>query len=158
MLHNAILRAIRELAQQQRAQTQKCLHDTILQCATGGLDISLTTLKNQLEQKNRDFDRILEMALTDGAESEFVEAKMSKLNDEILCLKQKIKQTEKDATTQQASKGNIKKVFDTLLEEHEKLTEYNDSFIARIIERVMVDDFEWLTIRFIGGYEIRIRL
>lgn len=29
----------------------KCLHDTILQCATGGLDISLTTLKNQLEQK-----------------------------------------------------------------------------------------------------------
>ena len=49
-------------------------------------------------------------------------------------------------------------MFDTLLEEHEKLTEYNDSFIARIIERVMVDDFEWLTIRFIGGYEIRIRL
>ena len=158
VLHNAILRAIRELAQQQRAQTQKCLHDTILQCATGGLDTSLTMLKNQLEQKNRDFDRFLEMALTDGAESEFVEAKMSQLNDEILCLKQKIKQTEKDATTQQASKGNIKKVFDILLEEHEKLTEYNDSFIARIIERVTVDDFEWLTIRFIGGYEIRIRL
>lgn len=158
VLHNAILRAIRELAQQQKEQTQKCLNDTILQCATGGLDTSLTMLKNQLEQKNRDFDRFLEMALTDGAESEFVEAKMSQLNDEILCLKQKIKQTEKDATTQQASKGNIKKVFDILLEEHEKLTEYNDSFIARIIERVTVDDFEWLTIRFIGGYEIRIRL
>lgn len=158
VLHNAILRAIRELAQQQKEQTQKCLNDTILQCATGGLDTSLTMLKNQLEQKNRDFDRFLEMALTDGAESEFVEAKMSQLNDEIICLKQKIKQTEKDATTQQASKGNIKKVFDILLEEHEKLTEYNDSFIARIIERVTVDDFEWLTIRFIGGYEIRIRL
>lgn len=158
VLHNAILRAIRELAQQQKEQTKKCLHDTILQCAAGGLDTSLTTLRNQLEQKNRDFDRVLEMALTDGMESKFVEAKMSQLNDEILCLKQKIKQTEKEATTQQASKEDIKKVFDTLLEEHEKLTEYNDSFIARIIERVMVDDFEWLTIRFIGGYEIRIRL
>ena len=158
MLHNAILRAIRELAQQQKEQTQKCLHDTILQCAAGGLDTSLTTLKNQLEQKNRDFDRILEMTLTDGMESEFMEAKISQLNDEILCLKQKIKQTEKDATPQQASKGNIKKVFDILLEEHEKLTEYNDSFIARIIKKVTVEKCEWLTIRFIGGYEIRIHL
>lgn len=115
-------------------------------------------LKNQLEQKNRDFDRFLEMALTDGAESEFVEAKMSQLNDEILCLKQKIKQTEKDATTQQASKGNIKKVFDILLEEHEKLTEYNDSFIARIIERVTVENCEWIIIRFIGGQEMCVEL
>lgn len=59
---------------------------------------------------------------------------------------------------QQASKGDIKKLFDTLLEEHEKLTKYNDSFIARIVERVTVDDFEWLTIRFIEGYEMRVRL
>ena len=158
VLHNAILRAIRELAQQQKERTPKCLNDTILQCATGGSDTSLTMLKNQLEQKNRDFARFLEMALTDGAESEFVEAKMSQLNDEILCLKQKIKQTEKDATTQQASKGNIKKVFDILLEEHEKLTEYNDSFIARIIERVTVENCEWIIIRFIGGQEMCVEL
>ena len=115
-------------------------------------------LKNQLEQKNRDFARFLEMALTVGAESEFVEAKMSQLNDEILCLKPKIKQTEKDETTQQASKGNIKKVFDILLEEHEKLTEYNDSFIARIIERVTVENCEWIIIRFIGGQEMCVEL
>ena len=73
-------------------------------------------------------------------------------------LKAENKADRERCATQQASKGNIKKVFDTLLEEHEKLTEYNDSFIARIIERVMVDDFEWLTIRFIGEYEIRIHL
>ena len=158
VLHNAILRAIRELAQQQREQTQKCLHDTILQCATGGLDISLTTLKNQLEQKNRDFDRILEMALTDGAESEFVEAKMSQLSDEILYLKQQIKKIEKESSLWQASKGKVKSIWNLLATEDFDITEYDDALVARVVEQIVVERNYNICVRFIKGDEIRIEL
>ena len=153
VLHNAILRAIRELAQQQREQTQKCLHDTILQCATGGLDISLTTLKNQLEQKNRDFDRILEMALTDGAESEFVKAKMSRTSDEIIALKQQIKNAEKKSSLQQVSKEKVKNIWNLLAAEDFEITEYDDALVARVIEQVIVEE-NMIFVRFIGGQEI----
>jgi len=158
VLHNAILRAIRELAQQQREQTQKCLHDTILQCAAGGLDTSLITLKNQLEQKNRDFDRILEMALTDGAESEFVEAKISQLSDEILRIKQMIKRQEHETKMQQAKGDKTRDLLTLIADGDFSIAEYSDMLVVRIIEQITVLSAEKIRIRFVDGYTKEQRL
>lgn len=158
VLHNAILRAIRELAQQQREQTQKCLHDTILQCATGGLDTSLITLKNQLEQKNRDFDRILEMVLTDGVESEFMEAKMSRLNDEILQIKQMIKRQEHETKMQKAKGDKTRDLLAIITDRDFQIAEYSDMLVARIIEQITVLSAEKIRIRFVDGYTKEQRL
>ena len=158
VLHNAILRAIRELAQQQKEQTQKCLHDTILQCAAGGLDTSLTTLKNQLEQKNRDFDRILEMTLTDGMESEFMEAKMSRLNDEILQIKQMIKRQEHETKMQQAKGDKTRDLLAIITDRDFQIAEYSDMLVTRIIEQITVLSAEKIRIRFVDGYTKEQRL
>ena len=158
VLHNAILRAIRELAQQQREQTQKCLHDTILQCATGGLDTSLITLKNQLEQKNRDFDRILEMVLTDGVESEFMEAKMSRLNDEILQIKQMIKRQEHETKMQKAKGDKTRDLLAIITDRDFQIAEYSDMLVARIIEQITVLSAEKIRIRFVDGHTKEQRL
>lgn len=158
VLHNAILRAIRELAQQQKAQTQKCLHDTILQCAAGGLDTSLTALKNQLKQKNRDFDRILEMALADGVESEFMEAKMSRLNDEILQIKQMIKRQEHETKMQQAKGDKTRDLLAIITDRDFQIAEYSDMLVTRIIEQITVLSAEKIRIRFVDGYTKEQRL
>lgn len=158
VLHNAILRAIRELAQQQKAQTQKCLHDTILQCAAGGLDTSLTALKNQLKQKNRDFDRILEMALADGVESEFMEAKMSRLNDEILQIKQMIKRQEHETKMQQAKGDKTRDLLAIITDRDFQIAEYSDMLVARIIEQITVLSAEKIRIRFVDGHTKEQRL
>ena len=158
VLHNAILRAIKELFQQQKEQTQKCLHDTILQCAAGGLDTSLTTLKNQLEQKNRDFDRILEMTLTDGMESEFMEAKMSRLNDEILQIKQMIKRQEHETKMQQAKGDKTRDLLAIITDRDFQIAEYSDMLVTRIIEQITVLSAEKIRIRFVDGYTKEQRL
>ena len=158
VLHNAILRAIKELFQQQKEQTQKCLHDTILQCAAGGLDTSLTTLKNQLEQKNRDFDRILEMTLTDGMESEFMEAKMSRLNDEILQIKQMIKRQEHETKMQQAKGDKTRDLLAIITDRDFQIAEYSDMLVARIIEQITVLSAEKIRIRFVDGHTKEQRL
>ena len=158
VLHNAILRAIKELFQQQKEQTQKCLHDTILQCAAGGLDTSLTTLKNQLEQKNRDFDRILEMTLTDGMESEFMEAKMSRLNDEILQIKQMIKRQEHETKMQQAKGDKTRDLLAIIIDRDFQIAEYSDMLVTRMIEQITVLSAEKIRIRFVDGYTKEQRL
>lgn len=158
VLHNAILRAIKELSQQQKEQTQKCLHDTILQCAAGGLDTSLITLKNQLEQKNRDFDRILEMVLTDGVESEFMEAKMSRLNDEILQIKQMIKRQEHETKMQKAKGDKTRDLLAIITDRDFQIAEYSDMLVTRIIEEITVLSAEKIRIRFVDGYTKEQRL
>lgn len=93
------------------------------------------------------------MALTDGAESEFVKAKMSRTSDEIIALKQQIKNAEKKSSLQQVSKKKVKNIWNLLAAEDFEITEYDDALVARVIEQVIVEE-NMIFVRFIGGQEI----
>ena len=68
--------------------------------------------------------------------------------------KQKKKETEKSEKHSRAMQDKAKEVSELLSDENFSLTEYSDTLIYRIVERVTVLSKKQIGIRFIGGLEI----
>ena len=66
------------------------------------------------------------MAFTDGAESEFVEAKISQLSDEILRIKQMIKRQEHETKMQQAKGDKTRDLLTLIADGDFSIAEYSD--------------------------------
>lgn len=78
------------------------------------------------------------MTLTDGMESEFMEAKMSRLNDEILQIKQMIKRQEHETKMQQAKGDKTRDLLAIITDRDFQIAEYSDMLVTRIIEQITV--------------------
>ena len=87
-------------------------------------------------------------------ENEIIDYKLQQISGEIQKIKQKKKELEKSEKHSRAMQDKAKEVSELLSDENFSLTEYSDTLIYRIVERVTVLSKKQIGIRFIGGLEI----
>ena len=98
-----------------------------------------------------EFDRLLILAVD---ENDILDYKLKQLSETIRKLNQQKKQLEQTAEHSKAMKSKVNKIMELISSEELDLTEYSDTLVYRIIERITVLSKEEICIRFIGGFEI----
>ena len=98
-----------------------------------------------------EFDRRRILAVD---ENDILDYKLKQLSETIRKLKQQKKQLEQTAERSKAMKSKVNEIMELISSEELDLTEYSDTLVYRIIEKVTVLSKEKIRIRFIGGFEI----
>lgn len=151
-LHAAILNAIRSLVQGRQTEMTATLHDALSGCATGGeQDTSPMLMESKLKELEQEFDQLLILAANGD---ELMECRLQKVSESILKLKQQKKQMEQMAEHSKVKEHWAKELMELISDEDLDLTEYSDTLVYRIVEKVTVLSKEEIRIRFIGGFEV----
>ena len=143
--HNS--RAIQNLAdnytEEVALQINGILHD--LQGGTTELE----KLQQKLADSQQEFDRLLDLSLE--CDASFLDEKLKHASEEIDNLQKQINQL--TASRQKATNPNLQ-----LTASDFRITEYSDTLVARIIERIDVVSANEIKIEFIGGYTVAVPL
>lgn len=146
-LHQTLLRAIQNLAdnytEEVAMQINGILHD--LQGGTTELE----ELQQKLADSQQEFDRLLDMSLE--CDASFLDEKLKHASEEIDNLQKQVDQL--TASQQKAANPNLQ-----LTDSDFRITEYSDTLVARIIERIEVISAVRIKIEFIGGYTVTVPL
>lgn len=155
-LHNAIRNAICSLVQGHQKEMAVSLENTLIRCtACGEPDTNSFLNDRQIKDLELEFDRLLLLA-ADG--DEIIDRKLQKISEHILKLKQQKKQMEQMAEHSKVMEARTKEIMGLIAEQDLDLTEYSDTLVYRIVEKVTVLSKEDICIRFIGGFEMTQRL
>lgn len=146
-LHQTLLRAIQNLAdnytEEVAMQINGILHD--LQGGTTELE----KLQQKLADSQQEFDRLLDLSLE--CDASFLDEKLKHASEEIDNLQKQINQL--TASRQKATNPNLQ-----LTASDFRITEYSDTLVARIIERIDVVSSNEIKIAFIGGHTVVVPL
>ena len=146
-LHQTLLRAIQNLAdnytEEVAMQINGILHD--LQGGTTELEKS----QQKLADSQQEFDRLLDLSLE--CDASFLDEKLKHASEEIDNLQKQINQL--TASRQKATNPNLQ-----LTASDFRITEYSDTLVARIIERIDVVSSNEIKIAFIGGHTVVVPL
>ena len=146
-LHQTLLRAIQNLTdnytEEVAMQINGILHD--LQGGTTELE----KLQQKLADSQQEFDRLLDMSLE--CDASFLDEKLKHASEEIDNLQKQVDQL--TASQQKAANPNLQ-----LTDSDFRITEYSDTLVARIIERIEVISAVRIKIEFIGGYTVTVPL
>ena len=149
-LYSAILKAIRSLVQGHQEEMAATLQEALIHCiGRENAAINPLVIENRLHELDKDLDRLLTM---DG--SEIVDLRIKQISDEMLQLRQMKKRAELDAQQDMGRENKAKEIMAFISAEYLDLTEYSDTLVYRVIERVTVLSKEEIRIRFVGGFEI----
>ena len=144
VLHRTLLRAIQNLAdnytEEVSMQINGILHD--LQGGTTELE----KLQQKLADFQQEFDRLLDLSLE--CDASFLDEKLKHASEEIDTLQKQIDQL--TASQQKAANPHLQ-----LTNSDFRITEYSDTLVARIIERIDVVSANEIKIEFIGGYIVK---
>lgn len=110
------------------------LQEALIHCI-GGENAAINTLviENRLHELDKDLDRLLTM---DG--SEIVDLRIKQISDDMLQLRQMKKRAELDAPQDMGRESKAKEIIALISAEDLDLTEYSDTLVYRVIERVTV--------------------
>ena len=151
-LHAAILEAIRSLIHGQQEKMAAALQDALIRCIAGEKEgTNPNILESEIKGLETEFDRLLILAVD---ENDILDYKLKQLSETIRKLNQQKKQLEQTAEHSKAMKSKVNKIMELISSEELDLTEYSDTLVYRIIERITVLSKEEICIRFIGGFEI----
>ena len=145
-LHQAILEAVRSLAEGHQEEMAHTLENSLVRPASPEEEYD-----NKLAQLEEEFDRLLAQA----GEDDTLDSQLQQVSTEILFLKKRREQAEKAAQRSQAQQSKREKLRRLLREQELNLTQYEDTLTFRIVERVTVVSREEVRIRFAGGVEKR---
>ena len=142
-LHQTLLRAIQNLAdnytEEVALQINGILHD--LQGGTTELE----KLQQKLADSQQEFDRLLDISLE--CDASFLDEKLKHASEEIDTLQKQIDQL--TASQQKAANPDLQ-----LTDSDFRITEYSDTLVARIIERIDIVSANEIKIEFIGWYTV----
>ena len=151
-LQASILDAIRSLICGQQEEMAAVLQDTLIRCIAEEKDESNpAVIESQIKKLESEFDRLLIFAVS---ENDIVDQKLKQISESILQLKQKKKRIEYSMEHSKVMEAKTKEVMALISAEGLNLTEYSDTLVFRIVEKVTVLSSEEIKIRFIGGFEI----
>ena len=122
------------------------MQEALVHCIGGeNAAINPLVIENRLHDLDKDLDRLLTM---DG--SEIVDLRIKQISDEMLQLRQMKKRVELDAQQDMGRENKVKEIMELISTEDLDLTEYSDTLVYRVIERVTVLSKEEIRIRLVG--------
>ena len=146
-LHRAILKEVQGLAANFTDEVAAQINGILHNIQTG--ESTKPNLQEQLEQTQQEFDRLLDMSLE--CDASFLDEKLKHASEEIDNLQKQVDQL--TASQQKAANPNLQ-----LTDSDFRITEYSDTLVARIIERIEVISAVRIKIEFIGGYTVTVPL
>ena len=109
-------------------------------------------LESEIKELETEFDRLLILAVD---ENDILDYKLKQLSETIRKLKQQQKkQLEQTSERSKVMERKVNEIMELITSEGLDLTEYSDTLVYRIIEKVTVLSKEKIRIHFIGGFEI----
>ena len=151
ILHQAILNCIQsvfhnkeEIAQAVREAQKKII---LFEDAKNNPEV--------IRQRMQDIDHGMANLLTLAAQSsqiELFEKKFKEMTEEKARLTEQLKQAEEDATTDAKRQKQLDDILKAIDIDIVELTEFDDTFIRRIVEQVTILSKDKIEVRFIGGF------
>ena len=145
-LHQAILEAVRSLAEGHQKEMAHTLENSLVRPTRPEEDTD-----SKLAQLEGEFDRLLAQA----GEDDTLDSQLQQVSTEILFLKKRREQAEKAAQRSQTQQCKREELRRLLGEQELNLTQYEDTLTFRIVERMTVVSRDEVRIRFVGGVEKR---
>lgn len=108
-----------------------------------------------IRQRMQDIDHGMANLLTLAAQSsqiELFEKKFKEMTEEKARLTEQLKQAEEDATTDAKRQKQLDDILKAIDIDIVELTEFDDTFIRRIVEQVTILSKDKIEVRFIGGF------
>lgn len=108
-----------------------------------------------IRQRMQDIDHGMANLLTLAAQSsqiELFEKKFKEMTEEKAGLAEQLKQAEEDATTDAKRQKQLDDILKAIDIDIVELTEFDDTFIRRIVEQVTILSKDKIEVRFIGGF------
>ena len=108
-----------------------------------------------IRQRIQDIDHGMANLLTLAAQSsqiELFEKKFKEMTEEKARLTEQLKQAEEDATTDAKRQKQLDDILKAIDFDIVELTEFDDTFIRRIVEQVTILSKDKIEVRFIGGF------
>ena len=128
------------------------LQDTLIYCIAGEKEeASPIVIENKIKELKTEFDRLLVLAVD---KNDIIDYKLKQINETTFKLKQQKTWIEYTAERSEVMEFKAKEVMGLISAEDLGPTEYSDTLVYRIIERITVLSKEKICIRFIGGFEI----
>lgn len=108
-----------------------------------------------IRQRIQDIDHGMANLLTLAAQSsqtELFEKKFKEMTEEKARLAEQLKQAEENATTDAKRQKQLDDILKAIDIDIVELTEFDDTFIRRIVEQVTILSKDKIEVRFIGGF------
>ena len=119
------------------------LQDTLIRCIAGEKEgTNPNILESEIKELETEFDRLLILAVD---ENDILDYKLKQ---------QQKKQLEQTSERSKVMERKVNEIMELITSEGLDLTEYSDTLVYRIIEKVTVLSKEKIRIHFIGGFEI----
>lgn len=152
-LHKAIVSAINEFCAV-KEDVAKVLRESVCEVLDANLNGSVQSAQQRIDELSHNIDELIKLA-TVPETAERAMSDIEKFSEEMKNLREFIENEKAKQMTVQRNSEQLNAVLERLEKEDFKLTEYDDMAVRQLIEQIVVNGKNCITIRFKGGFEIQ---
>ncbi len=152
-LHKAIVSAINSFGES-KGSLKEILQESIAEELDPNLNGSVQAAKARIEELTRNIDELIMLATT-TTDNDSAMSDIEKFSREMTDLRAFIENEKAKQATAQQNTEQLQEIMHRLDTEDFTVTEYDDTLVRRIVERVTVAGKYEIVVRFKGGCEIR---
>lgn len=130
------------------------LQESISEVLDPNLNGSIQAAQQRIDELAHNIDELIKLA-TVPENADTAMADIEKFSEEMKTLREFIENQKAQQVTAQRSSTELDSVLERLEKEDFTLTEYDDVAVRQLIEKVIVENKETITVTFKGGLEIK---
>lgn len=152
-LHKAIVSAINEFCDV-KEDVAKVLRESVCEVLDQNQNGSVQAAQQRINELARNIDELIKLA-TEPENSERAMCDIEKFSEEMKNLREFVEIEKRKNAAAESNSEQLNAVLERIENEDFKLTEYNDVAVRQLVERVVVESKNCITVRFKGGFEVR---
>ena len=158
ILHSAIVQAINTILTN-REEILQTVMDAIRTAFDNGKDsVDMAGLRQRQTDLKLLLDNLIEQVMNSGEETEELDCQLKSTMDQLEQLEIAIQQRDLEQRAAESENARLQDIMRMIQDSLCALTEYDDTLVRRIVERVTVDGKEQITVSFGYGVDVPIRI
>ena len=155
-LHNAIVAAINEFCDV-KEDVAKVLRESVCEVLDTNLNGCVQAAQQRIDEIAKNIDELIKLAtVPENAESAMSD--IEKFSEEMKNLREFVESEKLKSAAAERNSEQLNAVLERIENEDFKLTEYDDVAVRQLVERVVVESKNCITVRLKGGFEAREKL
>ncbi len=152
-LHKAIVAAINEFCDV-KEDVAKALRESVYEVFDPNLNGSVQAAQQRINELARNIDVLIKLA-TEPENTKEAMSDIERFSEEMKNLREFIESEKLKSAAAESNSEQLNAVLKRIENEDFKLTEYDDVAVRQLVERVVVEGKNCITVRFKGGFEVR---
>lgn len=148
-LHKAIVSAINEFCDV-KEDVAKVLRESVCEVLDQNQNGSVQAAQQRINELARNIDELIKLA-TEPENSERAMCDIEKFSEEMKNLREFIESEKRKSAAAESNSEQLNAVLERIENQDFKLTEYDDVAVRQLVERVVVESKNCITVRFKGG-------